>query len=183
MQNITVKQNWDMRADKYGYDAVGVIGTRGEIQKEQYRKTIEFLKKKIPKTKTVVDYGCGVGKLSNLFNHNKYQGIDISDKMVEIAREHHPDYSFSQIQELPKATIYFTANVLQHNPDNFIKNWRPPAKELYLYEIIGEGKDKPHLFHRSIADYEVLLGLKCKKSWNNGSHTLMHYEIGNNWKK
>jgi len=171
----TVLENWNERARRYGYDAVGVIGTRDEVQEEQYRKTKRFLNRKIPKNNTILDYGCGVGRLSVLFKPKNYTGMDISPEMLKIAREKHPDYTFIQMTQLPKTDIFFTANVLQHNNDKVVKSLDIPAKELYLYEIVGKGEHKPHLYPRTIEDYEMLLGLKCKKSWKNGNHTLMYY--------
>ena len=171
----TALENWNYRARKYGYDAVGVIGTKNEVQEAQYAQTKKFLKDKLPQDKSVLDYGCGVGRLSELFNPELYTGIDISPEMLKIARKTHPEYTFLDLGEIPETDIFFTANVLQHNGDSFVQGLQIPAKELYLYELIGTGEDKQYLFHRTVKDYERLLGLKCQKKWKNKSHTLMYY--------
>lgn len=168
------KEHWNNRCKKYGYDAVGVIGTKGGVQEEQYRKTIDFLMGKIPTDKKVLDYGCGVGKLSHLFKAALYIGVDISEEMLSIAKQKNPEYTYRLNTRLPKTDITFIANVLQHNPDDVVKKIRFKSPEMYIYELKEGGKDKEFLYHRSIKDYEKLLGKKCVKSWDNGSHRLMY---------
>lgn len=171
------KAYWNERVDKFGYDAVGSYGTRGKKQEAQYQNTIAFLSKYLPTDKTIFEYGCGVGRLCEMFDPALYIGMDISDKMIKVARQKHPAYTFQMAGEKPRTDITLTANVLQHNPDSFVKEFTPNSKELYAYELIGKSSPKDFLFPRSVKEYEELLGLELVATYQNKSHTLMHYVV------
>lgn len=59
----------------------------------------------------ILDFGCGTGLLADFLDSRgvdcEYVGWDISDEMVEIARERHPEASFRQIDVLNENTAHF----------------------------------------------------------------------------
>lgn len=81
--------------------------------------------------KSVLDVGCGDGKWSRFFTEHglKYSGCDISEKMIELAKENYPKEHFfvSSVEELSKHLGYkedllFLNTVLQHvRPENIEK--------------------------------------------------------------
>lgn len=56
----------------------------------------KLLEHGIDKKDTVLDFGCGTGFLLDLidFKGVSYFGVDVSDKMIAIARDKHPSKSF-----------------------------------------------------------------------------------------
>lgn|SRR3989304_1904736 len=44
---------------------------------------------------TVLELGCGYGRLCDVFQPDKYTGIDFSKEMIKLAHEKYPQYSFS----------------------------------------------------------------------------------------
>ncbi len=59
-----------------------------------YRDLIKFFKYNIPERSSVLEVGCGTGLVLNSLNPSKGTGIDISMKMVEIARNKYPGLNF-----------------------------------------------------------------------------------------
>lgn len=70
--------------------------------------------------RSVLDSGCGPGtelrSYQNVGMDLKYVGIDISEKMLKIARERNPDYLFVEgdVNRMPFADYSFEAVVLKH---------------------------------------------------------------------
>lgn len=74
-----------------------VAGERGKWRKRgaYYHKEIEnYLRFLIPSSSSVLEIGCGTGDLLAALNPGRGLGIDISPKMVEIAREKFPLLQF-----------------------------------------------------------------------------------------
>ena len=46
---------------------------------------------------TVLDVGCGTGRLAGEFDEDKYLGIDVSPILIRVARELHPDRRFMEM--------------------------------------------------------------------------------------
>ncbi len=62
--------------------------------KYYYKNLIEFLKFNIPEHSNVIEIGCGIGNLLKEINPSKGVGIDISPRMIMIAKENYPQYDF-----------------------------------------------------------------------------------------
>ncbi len=56
----------------------------GPVAEEDYSN---FIKKNINKKKYVLDFGCGTGFFSKLFNSKKYLGVDININFVSVAKK------------------------------------------------------------------------------------------------
>ncbi len=61
-----------------------------------YRDWLDVLSSKLNKGDTILDLGCGNGRAVKYFVDKGFQGIgvDISDKMLELAKEHVPKGKF-----------------------------------------------------------------------------------------
>lgn len=70
----------------------------------------------------ILDYGCGNGRLCQLFKPDQYLGVDASEELVDIARKLHPDYTFNLVKPsvLPVGktfNVVFCLSVIHHLPD------------------------------------------------------------------
>jgi len=86
------KQAVKKYADKYAY-------TRDDwIKKNSYfhRNDHSYMKFLVNKGMRVLDLGCGSGKLLHNLNPSYGVGVDLSDKMLNVARENYPNLSFIQ---------------------------------------------------------------------------------------
>lgn len=59
-------------------------------------KYLEPFVSRIPSGGSVIDFGCGTGRLTDYFNKKGYRtiGVDLSEKMLEIARSKYPHIEF-----------------------------------------------------------------------------------------
>ncbi|MCK4744854.1 class I SAM-dependent methyltransferase [Candidatus Parcubacteria bacterium] len=70
--------------------------------------------------KHILDFGCGTGSYSFLFNPNKYLGVDVCEKRIIYAQKHYPRYKFQKIDinkfEIKKGKFdyIFIVSVLHH---------------------------------------------------------------------
>jgi SAM-dependent methyltransferase len=62
-----------------------------------YRDLVNFLLFHVPKASRVLEIGCGTGFLLNSVNPRRGVGIDVSGRMVEIARQNFPAFTFLQM--------------------------------------------------------------------------------------
>lgn len=51
------------------------------------------------KDKTVLDFGCGIGSSSYLFETSNYLGVDCDDKRINYAKELYPKYNFKTTKD------------------------------------------------------------------------------------
>lgn len=88
---------------------------------------------------TVLDIGCGWGRIAPLFKKEKYFGVDFSEKMIEIAKDKYPENSF----EVGDASTYipmkkydiilaFHLSILPAAEKEFIERYRPYADKAIL---------------------------------------------------
>ena len=76
----------------------------------------------------VLDYGCGIGVLSNFISLENYLGVDIDEGSLEIARLNNPTKRFEK--ECPKGEIFDTIAliaVIEHidEPATFLSSLKP----------------------------------------------------------
>jgi len=86
--------------------------------------------------KNVLDFGSGVGAISNMFSPKNYLGIDSDTKRVNYARRLNPDYTFTVIKgkELPVLddsidSIIIIA-VLHHIPSEILTSYLQEFKRV-----------------------------------------------------
>ena len=105
-------------------DAWAAKKTNSFYHEEGFRKFHSLLKD----GDTVLDIGCAYGIHVPLFlgigRNLKYEGFDISEKMVEVARSHYPQLTFSVADILSPQTLperkfeaFWAGAVLMHIPE------------------------------------------------------------------
>lgn len=111
--------------------------------------------------RSVVDFGCGRGRLAHIFEPALYTGVDICPAAIDEAREQHPDHRFEVAgRELPASDILFANSVLMHLPDDLlpetIRSFR--SARVIVAEILGRHWRRPGLppvFNRDLVEYEA----------------------------
>lgn len=89
----------------------------------------EFFKKYINSGHTILDAGCGNGRLYEFFKKDSinYYGVDSSKKLINIAKSNYPEGNFSigNITELPyqdnKFDVVFCVATLHHIPSQKLR--------------------------------------------------------------
>jgi ubiquinone/menaquinone biosynthesis C-methylase UbiE len=91
--NEDLKNSYDRVAKDYAEQF------RGEMEKKPFdRKMLDWLIEKIGESGIICDMGCGPGQIARYLHDRgaKVCGVDLSQAMVERARELNPDISFQQ---------------------------------------------------------------------------------------
>lgn len=128
----------------------------------------------------VLDFGCGTGALTKLFNNHKYLGFDIDDAAIDFARRKLPDYKFevgdaTKFDISRKFDLVLIVGVLHHLKDCEVEkvSWRinrllskkgktliieatHPINKLNFPGLIIRNFDKG-CFIRSLGEYVKLL--------------------------
>jgi trans-aconitate methyltransferase len=113
---------------------------------------------------SVIDYGCGTGRLTTCFPPETYLGVDINKNAIKESKHTHKDYKF-EVSNLQKEyetdlTLFYT--VLLHIDDNGIKNILNTIKTKYILicEILGNewraGSSVP-AYNRELEEYDLIL--------------------------
>lgn len=85
----------------------------------------------------VLDYGCGVGKLTEFINIDNYIGVDIDKESIEEAKKNYPNYIFFELNKFDdlkddlKFDTIVSMAVIEHvkNPEQFLINLSNYLKE------------------------------------------------------
>ena len=82
------------------YDDIALQFSR---TRKNWWDSLNFVKKYIKNKNHLLDFGCGNGRLLEfIYNENldlKYEGVDISKELVEIAQNHYRKEQFSVIKD------------------------------------------------------------------------------------
>lgn len=141
-----------------------------KIQRRAMKSAMKHLK---PHGKKVLEYGCGVGRWVDFFQgyQCKWQGVDISEAMIDIARNYHKGIIFKKTLENDQIPypdscmeLVYSVAVLHHNPyerqERIISEMvRILGEEGYLIllERTRKKEDSYNLFPRSSREW-ILLG-------------------------
>ena len=90
---------------------------------------------------SVVEIGCGFGRLSAAFSPDKYLGIDINPEAVSTAKNknmHHQYKVINYDDSYPKAEVGFAYTVLLHVSDELIDNVTSRIAKSYDKFIVAE---------------------------------------------
>lgn len=114
---------------------------------------------------SVLEFGCGVGRLASCFDPGCYLGIDVSAFAIAEAMMLRPSHRFQIIDEAvppPDADVTLAHTVLLHVPDDALQAVvdRFESPRLIISEILGKRwrrTGNPPVFNREMSDYEAAL--------------------------
>ena len=132
-----MRRFWDKRADEDAFFFVDNRLTYGKPDAERFWNSgeevvdhiLDLLGVELRPTDTVVEIGCGVGRLTRVLaaRTSKVFALDISERMLELAKEHNPELTNvtwlhgdgSSLASVPSAsaTVCFSHVVFQHITD------------------------------------------------------------------
>lgn len=137
-----------------------------------------WLKAYAPTANTVIDLGCGAGRLAKFWRGLNfcYLGVDPSEKVIEQAKKWYPpdigiEFAKAPITMIvpnPLLDVAFTFGVLQHVPYSDIAEIVKTMVQLTKLQMIVEmvrcdaKTDGPHIF---IHDYPALFGPPVYEEW------------------
>jgi ubiquinone/menaquinone biosynthesis C-methylase UbiE len=132
-----------LQETEQGYDR---IAAKFSETRKHFWKDIEFIRNYSQNNGRLLDYGCGNGRLLELFEGKAidYTGLDISGKMINMAKGLHNDpmVKFRKITSFDSLTFpgnYFNSvysiAVFHHLPSESLR--RKVAKELYRVTVPG----------------------------------------------
>lgn len=112
---------------------------------------------------SVIDFGCGQGRLCTSFDPEKYLGLDINKEMLLSAQKEYVGYRFEEATpQVRSADIYFAYTVFSYLTDNelhaALRNMR--CKYLIVGEILGRewrNEKIPFSYSRELSDYVQML--------------------------
>lgn len=110
---------------------------------------------------SVLEFGCGPGRLAGCFDPDRYVGVDISGHAIAAARKANPAHRFEVIGEddaLPQADVTLAHTVLLHVPDDALPGVvaRFESETVIVSEILGRHwrrAGNPPVFNRELSDY------------------------------
>lgn len=119
----------------------------------------EFLSRLIGRA-TVLEFGCGTGRLAMCLEPERYVGVDVSPAALEIARQTCPTHRFELIEaaELPDANVTLCHTVLLHVPDADLSATaaRFASPRVIVSEVMGRQWRRdgdPPVFNRAPDEY------------------------------
>jgi len=127
-----------------------------------------LLRRKLADCNTVLEIGCGDGRLSGAFCKHRYTGVDINPTCIQMARDKHPGYTFRLVHYLDYYPMHFAVllhTVLLHIPDDLINEFvgracRAAWDRVLVSEILGrEWRRKsgmPPVYNRELDEYVEL---------------------------
>lgn len=113
---------------------------------------------------SVLEIGCGWGRLCKAFDSDTYTGIDINPQAIEKAAVDYPGYQFNVVsydEDYPETDLCMAYTVLLHIDDQLIENVveriHQSCKQVLVAEILGRrwratSKTVP-VFNRDRQDY------------------------------
>lgn len=114
---------------------------------------------------SILDFGCGYGRLSKSFDKEKYLGIDLNPNAIKIAKENNPDYNYQEFCvdsiSFPEADLCMAYTVFLHLDDVTLKDTlkkltKTIKKNFIISEILGREWRRdgfPLVFNREKDEY------------------------------
>lgn len=129
---------------------------------------------------SVLDLGCGAGRLCRAFLPENYLGVDLNPAAVDLARLRFPAYDFREINfddDIPQADLTLAYTVFLHLDDERLKETLSKIKSKYLIvaEILGREWRSEKVFNRNLEDYEQILSDAGYKITRHISLKYKHY--------
>ena len=145
---------WEREAEKH------IIPNTGEEFPEGWN-VLEFLSKLFPENESLIEVGCGTGRLSTAFNSTVYTGLDINENVLKEAKLKNSEYKYIKSEILPNSKHKLVYTVLLHISDNdielFIENMCSSTENtIVVAEIMGRDWRRaglPPVFNREVNEY------------------------------
>ncbi len=133
------EEYWDERVIKYKDDLDKMVWVSNHIHKH-YKWFSQLMD--IYKGQTVLDVGCGYGRIAPLFEKEKYHGIDFSQNLLDIAKQKNPDYFFEKADAYTYnptkqygVILAFHLSGMSTRKDEFVQRYHMFAREAII--IVG----------------------------------------------
>jgi len=161
-----------------GYD---LISEKFSQTRNKFWGSLAFIKKYVKESEKVLDFGCGNGRLLELFDNKsiEYKGVDISEKLIESARQKYGDRKNVKFIKILPSTKFknnqfnaiYSIAVFHHIPSEKLRS--ETAEELFKitnkngYIIITAWNLWQLKYRKNIFDNwkNKILG-KSKLNWN-----------------
>lgn len=144
-----VKDYWIKRSSIQGKETVGFCGNNLNEQDREYEEKTSFVLPWVNHQAITLDYGCGVGRWSWMFDN--YIGVDLTQNLLNIAIKENPTKKYYHLKHsslegfkdanLSKIEQFFSSTVLQHCDDTMCDNifhtfseHKPTHPTFILYE-------------------------------------------------
>lgn len=178
-----VRTYWEKRAASDGVRATGHGSYTLDGQNERYKMQKKFVFAHCPRHLRTLDYGCGIGRFAEDFEH--YLGVDFTESLLVIARERCPKAKFLKLNssfldcELDfDPELIFTSCVLQHNPDDVVlkifESFVPIVKGDIMFGLYENTEiQSGHMRGRKAEDYVGMVSAYFKiYEWETHSHRM-----------
>lgn len=111
-----------------------VYGLFYDWQKNHYKVVFEQLPFALEKGARVLDVGCGTGAMASMLHEFGYsvQGVDQSERMLEVARRRNPKLNFQQADLL--GGLPFGEAAFQYSVASYVAHGLQAHKRLRMYE-------------------------------------------------
>jgi SAM-dependent methyltransferase len=126
---------------------------------------LNLLRSLIDQEMSIVEVGCGYGRLCSAFSPTKYHGLDLNPIAIEHGKKLFPNYKLSCIEPwetLPEAEIVLAYCTAFHIPDNelarFLKLLCSSSNIVLIAELMDRRwrrEGNPPIFNREPEEYVV----------------------------
>lgn len=125
-----------------GYD---LISDKFSATRSSFWPDLDFLRNYVENNDRILDFGCGNGRLLALLKDRpiEYKGVDISDKLIRLAKKKYSEESNNFLKVSSQGTLpfpddffnkVFSIAVFHHFPKKYAES---RAKELYRVTLPG----------------------------------------------
>lgn len=110
MKQTIIEEN--LKQMEIGYD---LIAKKFSETRKHFWRSLDFIKQYVQDRDSILDFGCGNGRLIELFNDKNvnYKGVDISGELIDFAKKQYPKSANSFLKILPNEIS------LPFNDENF----------------------------------------------------------------
>jgi SAM-dependent methyltransferase len=162
-KGITVVSTMEALAEFWADNGLDHIVPRTGDEFPEGFNVFELLLQLVDPTKSVLDVGCGYGRLCPAFPAASYIGVDVNPAAIDAARQRNPGYRFEHIRPgapLPKASAALVYTVACHIPDEELARFLTPICAAAPVVAICEIMDRrwrrpgnPPIFNRDPEQY------------------------------
>lgn len=132
---------------------------------------------------SVIEFGCGPGRLAQYFEPEHYLGVDINENAVLTARHRNPAHTFEVIdtsKPIGPVDVIVCHTVLVHVPDDELAKViaRFDAKRVRVNEMTGRHwrrDGEPPVYNREVHEYDTAFSFAGFLPSRHTFQTYQHY--------